>query len=238
MLLFMWVLFLGQGAYMQSEVVRPLFTFQKLFLREDIVGEQLSLRVKGTWTFQTKEALHQTYNRWQQAFDYLPLATEKKGNVVHTMAQVEQGSTKEIAHLYWVEKNGKFQMVVWYEQSGQVTGSKDVHLLYYSFLDQYRKFSDPMLKNVHFYTCINGHLGDKMNVAVKEKVSSFLHTLHATPVEEMNEETFISTSAYIEYWKAFILVRERKMNVQLSMKLQKNDQIHVTIGTPIITTEY
>lgn len=228
------VIFSWHGAFVQSDVLRPLFTFKKLFLREDITIENVSFVARGTKTFQMKEEVEAIYDEWKKAFASFEKSVAQQGNSTKTTFR----SNDEVAHFIVTQKKDQYETIVIYTLHTPVKAFDGVEQAYMTFTNRFLQIPYDLMKNIQFYSCLNGQMGDKMRGAVSEKVSSFLHTLQATKIEEMNEETFISASAYIKYWKAFILAGEQKMNVQLSMKLQENDQINVIIGTPIITTEY
>ncbi|MBU8905904.1 YwmB family TATA-box binding protein [Desertibacillus haloalkaliphilus] len=70
---------------------------------------------------------------------------------------------------------------------------------------------------------------------------ALIERFQAENVEELIEETFVSVSAYHNEWEAFIDSRGNKINLQVALR-QSSDVgdggTIVTIGTPIITTEY
>lgn len=228
------VMFSWHGTFVQSDVLRPLFTFKKLFLREDITIESVSLVARGTKTFQTKKEVELIYDEWKKVFSSFEMSVTKQENSTKTTFR----SNDEVAHFIVTKEKDQYVTIVIYTLHTPVKVFDGVEKAYMIFMNRFLQIPYDLLKNIRLYSCLNGQMDDKMGGAVSEKVSSFLHTLQAEKIEEMNEETFISASAYIKYWKAFILADEQKMNVQLSMKLKKNNQINVIIGTPIITTEY
>ncbi len=88
-----------------------------------------------------------------------------------------------------------------------------------------------------FYTCVKAHEGATMNNGLSKSVNGILHTLHAQPVEEVSEKTFVSISAYTNYWKDNLTTGHKLMNVQVAMR-QTGDSATLILGSPIITTAY
>ncbi|MGC4379093.1 YwmB family TATA-box binding protein [Fictibacillus sp. Mic-4] len=96
-------------------------------------------------------------------------------------------------------------------------------------------FSKPM----PVFTCVTGMFNDKMNVGLQSQARKLLHTFSAVPIEELNEKTFVSISAYTRNWNEVIMTKKRKMNVQIALRDKGlGKKRTVTIGTPIITSEY
>lgn len=78
-------------------------------------------------------------------------------------------------------------------------------------------------------------------VSLYEQAKDYADELGAIEQEVLNEGTFVSLSAYNEEWSGGIALNdERTMNVQVALR-QNPDlgaRTAVTLGTPIITTEY
>lgn len=94
-------------------------------------------------------------------------------------------------------------------------------------------------EDARIFTCIKGLISDKMDGSLYMKANNLLEDFSASPVEKIKEETFISLSAYTEQWKPSIQTQGNPMNLQVA--LRKNGETgatRVTIGTPIITSEY
>ncbi|MFA9560199.1 YwmB family TATA-box binding protein [Evansella sp. AB-rgal1] len=79
------------------------------------------------------------------------------------------------------------------------------------------------------------------NADVKQWGTTILESLSAEVVEDIQEESFVSYSAYTPLWGQEIMTNGGKMNVQIALR-EVNDgmggETTVTIGTPLITTEY
>ncbi|WP_270180360.1 YwmB family TATA-box binding protein [Alkalihalobacillus sp. CinArs1] len=89
------------------------------------------------------------------------------------------------------------------------------------------------------FTCFKGVKDDKMNIVLYKEADKLLNDFEASKVEEVNEETFVSLSAYHKKWKETITTNNQRMNLQIALRdTGMGGATTVTIGTPIITTEY
>ncbi|WP_158077167.1 YwmB family TATA-box binding protein [Caenibacillus caldisaponilyticus] len=88
----------------------------------------------------------------------------------------------------------------------------------------------------NFFACVSGNFDGKMN-NVSKKMNAILSVFHARIVEKVEEKTFKSVSAYTDHWQDFITSNGRKINVQIGLRTV-GQSTTVTVGTPIITTEY
>lgn len=104
----------------------------------------------------------------------------------------------------------------------------------------YQKQSfDILNEKTAIFSCINGHYDGKIEGVLQLKAEAMLHEFNAVPKEKLEEQDFISVSALTNEWDLAIPAKEGKMNVQIALRnagLGENPT--VTIGTPIITTEY
>jgi hypothetical protein len=91
--------------------------------------------------------------------------------------------------------------------------------------------------NGKIFSCASGDFGDKMDVVLSKKSERILKDLKAKPIEADHEKTFTSISAYTELWKETIQTDIKRMNVQLGLRTVDH-RTTVTLGTPIITSEY
>jgi hypothetical protein len=90
-------------------------------------------------------------------------------------------------------------------------------------------------------TYIQIQASDKSKTTEIEKTAQkLIQELGAKPVEALKENLFVSYSAYNPDWTSYLETNGNKMNVQVAIR--ENQRMGagttVTIGTPIITTEY
>lgn len=92
-------------------------------------------------------------------------------------------------------------------------------------------------KNGKIFACATGFYSDTMDIVISKKAQEFLSRFHAKVIEKVEEKTFESVSAYTNDWVDSINTNGRKMNFQVGLRTVRSGTT-VTIGTPIITTEY
>lgn len=99
--------------------------------------------------------------------------------------------------------------------------------------------SDLFSKEPVIFTCATGKISDKMDIVLYEKALELMNAFNATFVEHVNEETFVSLSAYTTLWNGSLYTNGNKMNLQIALRDEgPTEGITVSIGTPILTTEY
>ncbi len=99
--------------------------------------------------------------------------------------------------------------------------------------------SELFLENPSFFTCITGKISDTMDIALNKKAKSLMRHFNANYVEGIEEESFVSLSAYTKHWNTSITTNQKEMNLQIALRNQaKNKSTRVMIGTPILTAEY
>ncbi|MDR7239656.1 YwmB family TATA-box binding protein [Neobacillus drentensis] len=91
-------------------------------------------------------------------------------------------------------------------------------------------------KGNQFFTVVGS---TKVGANIKRVSDKILNSLSATYVEGLEEENFLSLSGLTNKWDNCIKTNDGKsFNVQLGLRKAEDDTIKVTIGAPIITTEY
>ncbi|MEH7382671.1 YwmB family TATA-box binding protein [Bacillus sp. JJ1533] len=75
---------------------------------------------------------------------------------------------------------------------------------------------------------------------LREVAAGIIEDAEAEAVEQLHEEKFISISAYSKAFESELMTAEQeKINLQIGLRANlESNEIDVTIGTPIITTEY
>ena len=92
----------------------------------------------------------------------------------------------------------------------------------------------------HFNSCVEGiYSGTLENDVQLDKLHQLFGFLGATVVEQAEDPTVKSLSAYTSQIPAYILTNQQQMNVQAGIHVDRfGDRTRLTIGTPIITMEY
>lgn len=102
-----------------------------------------------------------------------------------------------------------------------------------------RHIFDKIPGNPTFFTCVKGYTDDKMKGVLFFEANNLLKRFHAKPVESLNEQRFVSISGFTNDWDHSIKTKNGKMNIQISLRSAgMGERTTVTVGTPIITTEY
>ncbi|WP_394237342.1 YwmB family TATA-box binding protein [Niallia oryzisoli] len=124
----------------------------------------------------------------------------------------------------------KYRLYHFYEIKGG-NWSKDI----WKYINT--KFNKEMNENDVFYT-LTGTM--KGNLELRQQGDQLLSEFSGTFVEGLMEDNFISLSAYTNLLESnTLMVNDKKINLQIGLrKNQKSNLIDVTIGNPIITTEY
>lgn len=89
------------------------------------------------------------------------------------------------------------------------------------------------------FSCIKGEFGDKMNEALPVFMNGLLDAFDAEEIEALEEDNFLSTSAYSPLFSGTIS-EDHDMNLQLGIRKPDGMGGNTTlvVGTPIITIEY
>ncbi|HET6871424.1 MAG TPA: YwmB family TATA-box binding protein [Sporolactobacillaceae bacterium] len=145
------------------------------------------------------------------------------------------GTSEKITLLAYPRKNA-YQTYLIYVVSGTKWDEKTwKDQLSSTVQDQINQFITD--NNGKIFSCASGDFGDKMDVVLSKKSERILKDLKAKPIEADQEKTFMSISAYTELWKETIQTDKKRMNVQLGLRTVDH-RTTVTLGTPIITSEY
>jgi len=132
--------------------------------------------------------------------------------------------------------NGQIHTYVMYEVRGQ-SWDKDTEAFLSKNLPS--RIFDIFRGNATTFSCIEGVINDKIDSALPVYKSKLLKAFNAKEIEGLEEDSFISTSAFSPLFDKS-LSSEHDMNLQLG--LRKTDRLGgkttLVVGTPIITIEY
>ncbi|WEG13117.1 YwmB family TATA-box binding protein [Pullulanibacillus sp. KACC 23026] len=143
--------------------------------------------------------------------------------------------TESITLLAYPQKNA-YQTYLIYEING--TGWNASYWTNHLSIEINQQVTKIFDEKTQIFACVTGDFGDKMNIVLSKKSNAILKTLKAHKIESDHEKTFSSVSAYTELWKEqTIQSNGRSINLQLGLR-KVDDKTTVTLGTPIITSEY
>jgi hypothetical protein len=109
-----------------------------------------------------------------------------------------------------------------------------------SFMSSFQKTrNDIFRENPIFFTCVKGEISDNMESVLYNSVEKWLKNFQATPVEWLDEKTFVSVSAYTEQWENALPTDRDQINLQIALRKEGiGGKTTMVVGTPIITVEY
>ncbi|MEH7235109.1 YwmB family TATA-box binding protein [Bacillus sp. JJ1562] len=101
------------------------------------------------------------------------------------------------------------------------------------------KWTGESFKDSKTFYSISGVMKSKQN-QLDEVAKKIVEDAQAEVVEQLQEKGFVSISAYSKAFESELMTaKQEKMNLQVGLRASvEKDEIDVTIGTPIITTEY
>ncbi|MFV2050683.1 YwmB family TATA-box binding protein [Metabacillus litoralis] len=130
--------------------------------------------------------------------------------------------------IYVTESNDRYQMFLTIQFKDNALDSKGLH----SIVDNINVKIDK-----EYYT-ISGYLEGKPDL--KETTTKLMNGYGADFIEGVQEKGFHSISGYTSKWEESIPAKNNKeVNVQMGLRYSPDqERTNVTIGTPIIITEY
>ena len=96
-------------------------------------------------------------------------------------------------------------------------------------------------QDVEIYTCIAGEYGKKLqNDKYDDILNKILYNMNAKVIEKVQEENFLSVSAYTKLLKENYLESfGNKINLNIGIRYSENDEkTLIYIATPIIKLDY
>lgn len=148
--------------------------------------------------------------------------------------KLQDHHVNERISLFAYPHKGQYRTYLIYEINGQDWNKKMEKELFPIIKIE---MSEILHKNAKIFSCIKAQYNAKMEIALSTKANKILHYFSANTVEETKEKTFVSVSAYNDKWKDHIVTDNKKMNLQVALRTV-GEITTITLGTPIITTEY
>ncbi|WP_085522636.1 YwmB family TATA-box binding protein [Tuberibacillus sp. Marseille-P3662] len=149
-------------------------------------------------------------------------------------SKVSDHVSEQVQLFMYPQKNHKASYVI-YELEGQ-TWNGNTWQTFSPTVDSRISTIFKETTDTKLYTTISGQ---KQAVSSKllPAAQSYAKGLHARVVEKVKEKTFVSLSAYNTAWNQLIRTNGQKMNLQVALRTVGSTTT-VTLGTPIITSEY
>ncbi|WP_235822776.1 YwmB family TATA-box binding protein [Cytobacillus massiliigabonensis] len=204
---------------------------------ENILINEWSLhaREKMEMLDKVKEIKDYTEELKQQFPDWDWSEQSKEGHF-EAVAIFEHGSETETIKILSTPIKGHFQTYVIYEVKGQGWDQKAEE----SFSKRMtNRITDIFRGNATTFSCIKGEFNDKIDKTLPLEIKHLLAVFKAKEVEALEEDAFISSSAYSTMFSESVEAGEKEINLQLGIRNQgMGGKTTIVVGTPIITIEY
>lgn len=205
---------------------------------------QVRMRDERKETIHNKEEFAQLVDSWtKQLHDWKKTDVSLHGNewvaqfTYHNVALQTTESVQLFAYLSPGQDDYTYLMT--YDVIGLMTSELEFNKMY-DMLDERTRLLG--LNSADVYVQIQAAHQPVVTKQISniEYAEKWIKALGAKTVEALDEETFVSVSAYNPAWSPVLKTKENKMNVQVALRQEERlgGRTTVTIGTPIITTEY
>ncbi|MCY8092760.1 YwmB family TATA-box binding protein [Bacillus haynesii] len=238
-LIFIVVLFLIVHVFQSLEAAgnTPLEQMAEGLSRHDVELEEWTLHTKKQLTLSEKDFFAKLKHFKKQHRQYQWTLTREDDDTVKATGVFQDKKNHINSKIYLVSthKNQRLVSYLLYEQKG--AGPRENWNATYKQFE--RDAFDIMREKTAIFTCLKGHLNGMMNVVLQKKANELVHEFDAKSVEDLIEPNFVSISAYTNEWKESIKTEKHLMNLQVSLRnAGMGEKLTVTVGTPIVTTEY
>ncbi|GAE33645.1 YwmB family TATA-box binding protein [Halalkalibacter akibai] len=232
-----------QGANEVQSYQQPLNEFYQLVLNnEEMKLNEWRIRLREerlNSTLTNEDAFVSYVSEWKESgWEQKALITDGTEWKAHFTYDRPDGITESIQFFAYPTpnmKNGLSQLIT-YEVLG-TNGS----VVESNIVDELVEERSRDLELHDATTYVQIQVSDRSNMNdIEKKATKWIQQLSAEPVEALKEDSFVSYSAYNPDWNSFIETNGQRMNIQVAIR--ENQRLGagttVTIGTPIITTEY
>ncbi|WP_165763788.1 YwmB family TATA-box binding protein [Halalkalibacter urbisdiaboli] len=136
-------------------------------------------------------------------------------------------SVRERIVIATYESNGLYHITVTHQLDGK------------GWTDETLNKITSSLKGETIYYTVKGSKKQTGKIELEELAQLLVAGLSAEIKEGLIEDGFVSLSAYNPNWAISVPIgQSEEMNVQVGLRVSEQETVDVTIGTPIITTEY
>ncbi|MED2942018.1 YwmB family TATA-box binding protein [Bacillus swezeyi] len=237
-LIFIVVLFMIVHVFQSLDAAgnTPLGQLAEGLNRHDVKLEQWTLHTKKQLSLTKEDFFAKVKHFKKQHRQYEWTLTQEDSTLKATGVYTDKkNQVRSKIHLVTTHKNQRLVSYLLYEQKG--AGSRE------NWNDTYKQFErnafDIMREKTAIFTCLKGQLNGMMDVVLQKKAKELVSEFNAKTVEDLIEPNFVSVSAYTNEWKESIKTDKHQMNLQVSLRnAGMGEKLTVTVGTPIVTTEY
>lgn len=212
--------------------LKPLDDLTSFIEKEELPLHSWEIVAKTSITFDETEA---ALAKIQELYPKITFQTEETNmaiKIVGSDPQTEQ-TVSEVFTVV-VSRNSGQKVDLIYKASGNKYTNSNKEVLKKNLDNLQRALFQ---ENTTIFTCVKSETGGNMEGVLT--FNNFKSEMNITPVETVMEDDFFSFSGYTSHWKESIpTIHNRDMNVQFAGRSGLGGKTTLTIGTPIITTEY
>ncbi|NPC94440.1 YwmB family TATA-box binding protein [Bacillus sp. WMMC1349] len=231
------ILMIGVYSFKSLEAAEntPLLQLVTGLTEHHVELDEWTLHTKKQFISSKQELIEKVKHFKKQYRQYQWTFTQTNQSVKATGIHTDQkNNIKSTIRLESTLKKQGFVSYLLYEQKG--AGQRENWNHTYKQFE--RKAFDILRENTIIFTCLKGHLSGMMNVVLQKKANDLINEFKGKLVEKLIEPNFVSISAYTNEWRS-IKTENQQMNLQISLRnAGMGEKLTVTVGTPIITTEY
>ncbi|MBY0123218.1 YwmB family TATA-box binding protein [Bacillus sp. S/N-304-OC-R1] len=204
---------------------------------EDILIIEWSLHAREKMeNLQSADDVKKFTNELRTLFPDWEWTTNSSAKHSETMAVLDTDAQKETIKIVSTPINRNVQTYVIYEVKGnswKAESEKKITSLLGS------RISDIFHENTTIFSCLKGEFSDKIDKTLPEEINHLLAVFRAKEIEALNEDNFISASAYSTLFGNVLKTNSEDMNLQIGIRNHGlGEKTTVVVGTPIITIEY
>ncbi|MCC3358549.1 YwmB family TATA-box binding protein [Bacillus sp. REN16] len=160
------------------------------------------------------------------AYSWKNVLEEENSHYVWQGQKENEHGIKESIKLKAYKSGDKYEIAITNEAEGTKLTADQINWVSETFED-----------SKTFYS-ISGVMLSKKN-QLSEVAAKIIGDAQAEAVEQLHEDKFVSVSAYSKTFESELMTaKQEKINLQVGLRVNMENEIDVTIGTPIITTEY
>jgi hypothetical protein len=229
--------FYTDGYGYNQETFKELNEMSQVMENNDISVDKWSVYAREDWGKLSVAELEDKFQALKKKDDSFSWVVENNSEGWNAVGERynKETSIKEEILLFGYPHDDKIGAYIVYKATGttwdlsveKTFSSQFNHVVGTYFFEKPQKFS-----------CITGESSDMMEVVLNKKVNRLIKEFSAEEVESLKEGTFVSVSAYTSKWKNEIPTQNGAMNLQIAIRQGLGGVSTVTIGTPIITSEY
>ena len=222
----------------QAKDEYDLFTITSILEKENLSIDKWSLHARERLeTVQTEQEAKKTVDQLKNQFrdwDWTTLEDDRKWEAKAHFTPKKD--VKESIQILSTVTDHQVQTYIVYEVTGIGWDEETRDYIEGSITE---RINGVFHGNSTIFSCVYGIFGDKMDKSVSRHANELLKAFQAEEIESLEEDSFISTTAYSPLFGEGFQTLTDEMNLQLGVRKQGlGAKTTFVVGTPIITVEY